>query len=50
MQGSHGYKSGLFIVLPSGLNWKQIHLILFIIDVIIKGTSILLLASGLKKA
>lgn len=21
MQGSHGYKSGLFIVLPSGLNW-----------------------------
>lgn len=50
MQGSHGYKSGLLIVLPSGLTWKQIHLIFFIIDVIIKGTSILLLASGLEKA
>lgn len=49
MQGSHGYKFGLFIVLPSGLNWKQIHFIFFIIDVI-EGTSILLLASGLKKA
>lgn len=48
MQRSHGYTSGLFIVLPSGL--EAIHIIFSVTDVIIKGTGILLLASGLKKA
>lgn len=35
MQGSHGYKSGLFIVLQAGLNCKQLNFF-SIIDAIIQ--------------